>query len=288
MITEVSARGFSFTIAKSGSTTHDWADVFNHIRHTTVLELTKWMKADHKSNVSRNPYAADSMSVCSSLHQSVRSALIANTAKRISSAVLSACACRCMRSASGGSETVDRAASESDGSRISVFLNLYHLGSADRSTEQSSCLRGLSRCFHCTNRALGANMGGLGFYLGGFYHSAVQFYDDGPNNREWFYSPAGVHVGKPRGDPLHTFLAQIPLGKTKKSKEEIGRILLEFAIAPADYHVIENNCNHFVENVCKRLGDLDPVPRGINRFARGAVQAGRGCRPSALLSRFTA
>jgi hypothetical protein len=114
--------------------------------------------------------------------------------------------------------------------------------------------------------------------LGGAYHVAVTIY-----GLEWSYgfSEEGtgvymVHVGQ---STLGNFLERVPLGRTRKSPEDVLDILdqLRKTWNGQQYDVLAKNCAHFSVAFVKRLGFSD-VPQWVNSLA-GAGAALTGAQP---------
>ncbi|XP_066377746.1 deSI-like protein sdu1 isoform X4 [Miscanthus floridulus] len=87
------------------------------------------------------------------------------------------------------------------------------------------------------------------------------------------YSVSGVFEVEPRQCPGFKFRKSICMGTTCLDPLQI-REFMEIQLVNYNgdtYHLISKNCNHFCEDICKRLtGNL--IPKWVNRLARmGAV-----------------
>ncbi|CAE7864918.1 tmem184A, partial [Symbiodinium sp. KB8] len=100
--------------------------------------------------------------------------------------------------------------------------------------------------------------------LGGF-HVGVQL-----GNEEWAFgfnpSGSGVCRHMPRGAEHHHFRESLVMGSTTLSKHELGVMykLLEGTWSGGDYHLLQNNCIHFAQQVCRMLKVAEP-PAWLNR-----------------------
>jgi hypothetical protein len=83
------------------------------------------------------------------------------------------------------------------------------------------------------------------------------------------YPTSGVFEVEPRSCPGFIFRRSVLLGSTNMSRSEF-RSFMEHLSAEYHgdtYHLIAKNCNHFTDEVCKRLTGK-PIPGWINRMAR--------------------
>lgn len=103
--------------------------------------------------------------------------------------------------------------------------------------------------------------------LGGAYHVAVEVY-----GLEWSFGFADVgtgvymvHIGE---STLGTFLQRVPLGRTKKTPEQVFAILDKFRRTwrGDHYNLLTRNCANFSVDFSKRLGFPNP-PEWINKLA---------------------
>ena len=99
----------------------------------------------------------------------------------------------------------------------------------------------------------------------GTYHSGVVI-----RNTEYTFSgESGVFSHKPR-DIDAVFLESIFMGKTDVSSlSELNEIINELKqdFKPSDYNPLKKNCNHFSNELCKRLLDGKTIPNWVNRTA---------------------
>jgi len=101
----------------------------------------------------------------------------------------------------------------------------------------------------------------------GIYHSGVEVH-----GVEYGYAGGcGVYLQQPRNNPLNewVFKEQVLIGYTTKSKREVKQIIeqLKTEFLGKDYHVINQNCNHFADTLCRTLSSTG-IPNWINRVAR--------------------
>lgn len=110
--------------------------------------------------------------------------------------------------------------------------------------------------------------------LGGAFHTGVEV-----NGLEWSFGYSirertGVTCVLPRSDKQHHFRQTVYVGDTRCSEEAIASTvssLVEEYPGPT-YHLLKNNCCHFAEDFCSRLG-VGPIPGWVHRFARMAAHA---------------
>lgn len=107
--------------------------------------------------------------------------------------------------------------------------------------------------------------------IGGAYHVGVEVY-----GLEWSFGGADlgtgiymVHVGE---SSLGNFHSRIPLGKTRKTPEQVLDILAEFRRTwrGNEYHLLARNCAHFSVAFSTRLGFRNQ-PDWINAFANAGA-----------------
>jgi len=103
--------------------------------------------------------------------------------------------------------------------------------------------------------------------MGGAYHVGVEVY-----GLEWSYGGADlgtgvypVHIGQ---SSLGNFHSRVPLGRTRKSAEEVLKILDDMRRKwwGPDYSLLTHNCTHFSVEFTKRLGFTNQ-PEWINSLA---------------------
>jgi len=91
---------------------------------------------------------------------------------------------------------------------------------------------------------------------------------------EWAYGwskcGTGVAHGRPRSEVHHRFREAVHLFKTHLSQTEIVDILHDLMndYRGRDYNLVENNCCHFAEDFCQRLG-VGSFPAWVQRLGRG-------------------
>jgi len=103
--------------------------------------------------------------------------------------------------------------------------------------------------------------------IGGVYHVGVEVY-----GLEWSFGGADngtgvymVHIGE---SSLGNFHSRIPLGKTKKTPEQVFNILDQFRRTwrGSQYHLFAKNCVHFSTALTQSLG-FNNQPEWINALA---------------------
>lgn len=103
--------------------------------------------------------------------------------------------------------------------------------------------------------------------FGGIFHVAVEIF-----NTEWKYgfipSGTGVHCGLPGQDCQHRFKQQIRLPRSPLPPEKIAKVIegLQGEFWGRDYDLIDNNCCHFANELCERLG-CGSIPAWVHRGA---------------------
>jgi len=106
----------------------------------------------------------------------------------------------------------------------------------------------------------------------GIYHSGVQVY-----GAEYTFAggesgtSTGVYSQAPRFTPTNypwKFKESIEVGETTLTKNEIKDLItvLKIEFTQNSYHLVNRNCNHFSEALCKSLGVS--YPNWINRAAK--------------------
>ncbi|KAG1353597.1 hypothetical protein G6F62_002411 [Rhizopus arrhizus] len=112
----------------------------------------------------------------------------------------------------------------------------------------------------------------FGYVVGiGVYHTGIEI-----GMREYCFAghdyenATGVFVIQPKFTPNDLiFKRSIHMGYTKLSQEEIDKVIKEISneyIGPS-YSLLTRNCNHFSEDLCKRLTGRS-IPGWINRAAK--------------------
>jgi hypothetical protein len=83
------------------------------------------------------------------------------------------------------------------------------------------------------------------------------------------YPTSGVFEVEPRSCPGFIFRRSVLLGSTNLSRSEFQSFIehLSAKYHGDTYHLIAKNCNHFTDEVCKRLTGK-PIPGWVNRMAR--------------------
>ncbi|KAL9643222.1 hypothetical protein ABK040_014679 [Willaertia magna] len=100
----------------------------------------------------------------------------------------------------------------------------------------------------------------------GTYHSGLVI----RNTEYTFSSDSGVFHHSPKQVNNLKFIEEIYLGKTDiDSIQELNKIINELKqeFTPNSYHPINKNCNHFANELCKRLLNGKTIPNWVNRTA---------------------
>merc|ERR1712039_284638 len=105
---------------------------------------------------------------------------------------------------------------------------------------------------------------------GGLFHSGVEVY-----KKEWSYGQVpwgtGVECCAPRQNDQHTFRESLYLGDCQMKEMDVLQIVDELMCEwlGTDYDLLQQNCNHFANEFCSRLG-VGEIPSWVNQFARRA------------------
>lgn len=83
------------------------------------------------------------------------------------------------------------------------------------------------------------------------------------------YPTSGVFEVEPQNCPGFVFRRSMSLGTTEMSRVEFRGFLedLSESYHGDTYHLIFKNCNHFTDDLCKRLTGKQ-IPRWVNRLAK--------------------
>ncbi|CAK7356318.1 unnamed protein product [Dovyalis caffra] len=103
----------------------------------------------------------------------------------------------------------------------------------------------------------------------GIFHSGIEVHDMEYGFGAHEYPTSGVFEVEPKSCPGFIFRRSVVLGSTNMSRSEF-RSFMEHLSAKYhgdSYHLIAKNCNHFTDEVCKRLTGK-PIPGWVNRMAR--------------------
>uniref|UniRef100_A0A3N7EA19 PPPDE domain-containing protein n=1 Tax=Populus trichocarpa TaxID=3694 RepID=A0A3N7EA19_POPTR len=103
----------------------------------------------------------------------------------------------------------------------------------------------------------------------GIFHSGIEVHGMEYGFGAHEYPTSGVFEVEPRSCPGFIFRRSVLLGSTNMSRSEF-RSFIEHLSAKYhgdNYHLIAKNCNHFTDEVCKRLTGK-PIPGWVNRMAR--------------------
>lgn len=114
----------------------------------------------------------------------------------------------------------------------------------------------------------------------GIFHTGVEVYGS-----EWCFGAceessrcSGVSRMLPRSHSQHTFRVTVPLGGTKLSLAQVGKIMevLKERWAGDTYNVLHHNCNHFSDALCSLLG-CSPVPAWAFGILQPTTEAPESC-----------
>jgi len=102
----------------------------------------------------------------------------------------------------------------------------------------------------------------------GAYHTSIQFFDTEFSFGFHGGSHSGVYETEPRQSCDGRFRQSISLGTTLLSIEEILDAIEELKIEyiGCSYNLFTKNCNHFTNDLCKKLMKR-PIPSYLNRLA---------------------
>lgn len=83
------------------------------------------------------------------------------------------------------------------------------------------------------------------------------------------YPTSGVFEVEPKSCPGFIYRRTVWLGSTNMSRSEFRLFVEDLAVNyhGDTYHLISKNCNHFTDDVCRRLLGK-PIPGWVNRLAR--------------------
>ncbi|KAI5594397.1 hypothetical protein POPTR_003G080300v4 [Populus trichocarpa] len=147
-----------------------------------------------------------------------------------------------LSSSSSSSSEKEKEQSNGGSSRVMLYLNIYDL------TPINNYL----------------------YWFGlGIFHSGIEVHGMEYGFGAHEYPTSGVFEVEPRSCPGFIFRRSVLLGSTNMSRSEF-RSFMEHLSAEYHgdtYHLIAKNCNHFTDEVCKRLTGK-PIPGWINRMAR--------------------
>jgi len=132
---------------------------------------------------------------------------------------------------------------------VEVYLNVYDVSHSD--------------ALHNVNDVLASTYSPVKF--GGIFHVGVEIF-----NAEWNYGyskrGSGVNWVVPRNDRQHRFKQQVRLPNSLLTPDQIDEVItrLHKDYCGTKYNVIENNCCHFAEDLCQRLG-VGSIPAWVGR-----------------------
>lgn len=88
-----------------------------------------------------------------------------------------------------------------------------------------------------------------GLDIEGIWHTSLVIY-----GKEYFFG-GGICKGEPRNTPYGTPLKESVFGTTNKTEEEFNEYLqsIDNVYNAENYHLLNNNCNHFTNAICQFL-----------------------------------
>jgi len=97
----------------------------------------------------------------------------------------------------------------------------------------------------------------------GLYHTGVEI-----AGKEYFFTPNGVFSSRPKYAPGSTFKKSISFGFLKGNYNNLNIIMskVKEQFPPGSYDLLEKNCNHFTDALCRALTGKG-IPSWINRAA---------------------
>ncbi|KAG6579392.1 DeSI-like protein [Cucurbita argyrosperma subsp. argyrosperma] len=108
------------------------------------------------------------------------------------------------------------------------------------------------------------------YWIGlGIFHSGIEVHGMEYGFGAHEYPTSGVFEVEPKSCPGFIFRRSVLLGSTELSRVEFRSFMehLSSEYHGDTYHLIAKNCNHFTEEVSKRLTGK-PIPAWVNRLAR--------------------
>lgn len=103
----------------------------------------------------------------------------------------------------------------------------------------------------------------------GIFHSGIEVHGAEFGFGAHEFSSSGVFEVEPKSCPGFIFRRSVLLGSTDMSHSEFRSFMEEISrkYHGDTYHLIAKNCNHFTDDVCKKLTGK-PIPGWVNRLAR--------------------
>uniref|UniRef100_A0A7S2GPE4 PPPDE domain-containing protein n=1 Tax=Alexandrium andersonii TaxID=327968 RepID=A0A7S2GPE4_9DINO len=102
----------------------------------------------------------------------------------------------------------------------------------------------------------------------GAFHCGVEVH-----GREWSFQSSGVFLCKPRCCEQHDFYESLSMGETTLSEIEVFDAIRDLRWAGWDgcsYSLLEHNCCHFCDALCRRLG-VGGIPSWVMTLATAGV-----------------
>jgi hypothetical protein len=113
-------------------------------------------------------------------------------------------------------------------------------------------------------------MNGYVYWVGlGIFHSGIEAHGAEYAFGAHDYATSGVFEVEPKSCPGFTYRSSVHLGTTNLNAAEFRSFIEQCAdeYNGDTYHLIVKNCNHFSEDVCRRLTGKG-IPGWVNRLAR--------------------
>lgn len=103
----------------------------------------------------------------------------------------------------------------------------------------------------------------------GIFHSGIEVHGLEYGFGAHEYATSGVFEVEPKSCPGFIFRRSVLIGTTDMTRSEFRSFMehLSNEYHGDTYHLIAKNCNHFTDEVCKRLTGK-PIPGWVNRLAK--------------------
>ncbi|GAA0153246.1 cysteine protease [Lithospermum erythrorhizon] len=113
-------------------------------------------------------------------------------------------------------------------------------------------------------------MNGYLYWAGfGIFHTGLEVHEVEYGFGAHEFPTSGVFEVEPRQCPGFKFRKSIFIGTTYLDPTEVREFMEQLSVKynGDSYNLIENNCNHFCEDICRRLTGKQ-IPKWVNRLAR--------------------
>mmetsp|Transcript_81532 Transcript_81532/g.251671 ORF Transcript_81532/g.251671 Transcript_81532/m.251671 type:complete len:234 (-) Transcript_81532:53-754(-) len=103
----------------------------------------------------------------------------------------------------------------------------------------------------------------------GAFHCGVEVH-----GAEWSYESSGICCCWPRHSSKHIFFESVPMGEVSLTELEVYDIIRSLKEEWGDscYDILEHNCCHFCDALCRRLG-VGGVPSWVTNLAQAGSAA---------------